>query len=384
MSEDQNSRIKLFTAGRTDVTLLFVIIFLMVFGIIMVYSSSYYDSLMKFGTNAYYFTRQAIWVVLGTVVMYVTSRINHKIFLRLSGLFYIGVVGLLGAVLLVAEEINGSKRWLDLGFMKFQPSELAKLGMILIMAALLVGFQKHLEKLKVFIPIMILAGIPIVLVGLENMSTALILIGILGCMLLIIYPRILKLAAIVIPPVGLGVYLMLTKFSYRLERIEAWRRGPFEDPTDAGYQTIQSLYAIGSGGLFGKGLGKSIQKIEFIPEAHNDIIFSIICEELGLFGAFSVLLLFALLMWRLFDLIRQTADTESLLVVVGVLSHIGVQVFINIGVVTNAIPATGIPLPFVSYGGSSLLFLLVEMGIVLNIARQTYRKLEKKDVTISE
>lgn len=384
MPDRQNQRMKIFTPGRTDVTLFFVVIFLMVFGIIMIYSSSYHESLTLYGTNAFYFIRQSLWVSMGTVVMYGVSRINHKIFLRLSGLLYIGVVGALAAVLMFGEVINGSRRWLYVAGMKFQPSEMAKLGLILVLATLLVGFKDHLDKLKVIVPVVVVGALPIVLVGPANMSTALIMMGIMGAMLLVIYPNLLKLALITLPPISLGIWLMLTKFSYRMDRLSAWLQDPFLDPTDSGYQTIQSLYAIGSGGLFGKGLGKSIQKIDFIPEAHNDIIFSIICEELGLFGAFSILLLFAILLWRLFDLIRQTADEESVLVVVGVMAHIGLQVFVNIGVVTNAIPATGIPLPFVSYGGSSLLFLLVEMGIVLNIARQTNERLEKKDVNNHE
>lgn len=384
MPDRQNQRMKIFTPGRTDVTLFFVVIFLMVFGIIMIYSSSYHESLTLYGTNAFYFIRQSLWVSMGTVVMYGVSRINHKIFLRLSGLLYIGVVGALTAVLMFGEVINGSRRWLYVAGMKFQPSEMAKLGLILVLATLLVGFKDHLDKFKVIVPVVVVGALPIVLVGPANMSTALIMMGIMGAMLLVIYPNLWRLALITLPPISLGIWLMLTKFSYRMDRLTAWLQDPFLDPTDSGYQTIQSLYAIGSGGLFGKGLGKSIQKIDFIPEAHNDIIFSIICEELGLFGAFSILLLFAILLWRLFDLIRQTADEESVLVVVGVMAHIGFQVFVNIGVVTNAIPATGIPLPFVSYGGSSLLFLLVEMGIVLNIARQTNERLEKKDVNNHE
>ena len=379
MAEKSKSSIKIFTPGRTDVTLLFVVMFLMVFGIIMVYSSSYYHSLETFGTNSYFFVRQMIWVGIGTVVMYIVSRFNHKILLRLSGVIYIGVLALLTAVLLFAEEINGSKRWLDIGPAKFQPSELGKLGLILFLAALLAGFSKYLLKFKVFIPILLMAALPIGLVGVENLSTALILIAIVGGMLFVIYPKIWQLILTVLPLVGLGVWALLTQFGYRSDRLEIWRNGPFSDPTGDGFQTIQSLYAIGSGGLFGKGLGKSVQKIEFIPEAHNDIIFSIICEELGLFGAFSILMLFAILLWRLIDLIRQTSDVESMLVVVGVMTHIGIQVFINVGVVTNAIPATGIPLPFVSYGGSSLVFLLVEMGVVLNIARQTNSRLESRE-----
>lgn len=379
MAEKSKRRIKIITQGRTDVTLLFVVMFLMVFGIIMVYSSSYYHSLETFGTNSYFFIRQMVWVGLGTVIMYMVSRFNHKILLRVSGVIYLAVLGALIAVLLFAEEINGSKRWLDIGPAKFQPSELAKLGLILFLAALLAGFSQYLIKLRVFVPILIMSSIPIALVGVENLSTALILIAIVGGMFFVIYPKIWRLLLMIVPLAGVSIWYLLTKYGYRSDRIDIWINGPFSDPTDAGFQTIQSLYAIGSGGLFGKGLGKSIQKIEFIPEAHNDIIFSIICEELGLFGAFSILVLFAIMLWRLIDLIRQTSDLESMLVVVGVMTHIGIQVFINVGVVTNAIPATGIPLPFVSYGGSSLIFLLIEIGVVLNIARQTNRRLESRE-----
>lgn len=380
MVEQPKKRMKIFTAGRTDVTLLFVVMFLMVFGIIMVYSSSYYHSLETFGTNSYFFVRQTAWVVVGTLVMYMVSRINHKIFLRSSGLIYIIVIALLTAVLFLGTEINGSKRWLDLGPVGFQPSELAKIGLIILLASLLAGFQKHLGKLRLLIPIVVLALIPIALVAVENLSTAIVLIAIVIGMLFVIHPQIWKLILVMIPPVFGGAYLLVTKFAYRSSRFKIWIDGPFSDPTGDGFQTIQSLYAIGSGGLFGVGLGKSIQKIEFIPEAHNDIIFSIICEELGLFGAFSVLILFGILLWRLVDVLRQSKDMESILIVVGVLMHIGVQLIINIGVVTNAIPATGIPLPFVSYGGSSLVFLLIEVGVVLNIARQTDNAIESREL----
>lgn len=376
MTDKARKKIAFFTRGRTDVTLLFVVCFLMVFGIIMVYSSSYHHSLETFGYNNYFFIRQTIWVVIGTFIMYAVSRINFRYFVRFSLFFYVIVLVLL-VLVLFQPEVNGSKRWLTLlPGLRFQPSELAKVGLILTYAYLLKGFQKHLGRMKVFVPILLVGLIPIALVGKENLSTAIILMAIIGAMLFVIYPNVIRLIVMVVPPVVLGFYLFITQFSYRSDRWVIWREGPFSDPTGLGYQTIQSLYAIGSGGLFGVGLGKSIQKIDFIPEAHNDIIFSIICEELGLFGAFSILMLFLLLMWRLFDLIRMTSDIEGLLITVGVMAHIGVQLVINVGVVTNSIPATGIPLPLVSFGGSSLVFLLIEIGIVLNIARQTYQKIE--------
>ena len=373
--EDQSQ--KLLTRGRTDITLLFVVIFLMVFGIIMVYSSSYHFSLETFGTNSYFFIRQVIWVAVGTVIMLVVSRFNHKLLVRFSMLIYLIVIGLLIFVLLQAELINGSRRWITIiPGVQFQPSELAKVSLILVYAYLLNGFKDHLNKFRVFLPILAIGFLPIILVGLENLSTAIVLTAIAGGMLFIIYPNVFKLMGMVVPPMVIAGYFFITRFGYRSQRIQVWRDGPFSDPTGLGFQTIQSLYAIGSGGLFGVGLGKSIQKIDFIPEAHNDIIFSIICEELGLFGAFSVLMLFGILIWRLFDLIRLTKDTESILILIGVMTHITIQLFINVGVVTGTIPATGIPLPFVSYGGSSLIFLLVEMGMVLNVARHTYRRIE--------
>lgn len=377
--KDTGRREKFIQMGRTDVSLVFVVMFLMVFGIIMIYSSSYYHSLETFGSNTYFFIRQVVWVLVGTSTMFVVSRLNHKWLLKFSGYFYLIVVVLLILVLLQPEDINGSKRWLKVfGAFQFQPSELAKVGMILLYSAMLAGFEKYLKHFKVIIPILLIGAVPIALVGSENLSTAIVLIAILGGMLFAIYPYIIRLALMVGPIlVGMG-YFFFTNVGYRSSRVQIWLEGPFTDPLGKGYQTIQSLYAIGSGGFFGVGLGKSIQKIDFIPEAHNDIIFSIICEELGIFGAFSVLMLFGILLWRLFEILRQSADMESILIVVGVMVHIGIQVFINIGVVTNAIPATGIPLPFVSYGGSSLIFLLIEIGVVLSIARNNTIRLESR------
>lgn len=375
VEKQRAKKLHIFSKGRSDVTLLFVVLFLMAFGIIMIYSSSYYFSFEKFGNHGHFFVRQMIWVVLGTIVMYVVSRINYKWLLKLSPLLYVGVLILL-VVVLMMPEVNGSKRWIVIFGGQFQPSEVAKVSIILTLAVLMDGFKKHMDKFKVLVIIVAVAIVPVGLIGAENLSTAIVVTAITGGMVFVVYRNIPKLILFMTPVLIATWFLLSNMGAYRSARIEVWLNGPFSDPLGKGFQTIQSLYAIGAGGFFGVGLGKSIQKIDFIPEAHNDIIFSIICEELGLFGAFSVLMLFALLIWRLLDIIRGCNDILPILIVVGVMVHISVQVIINVGVVTNTIPATGIPLPFISYGGSSLIFLLVEVGIVLNIARENTRRIE--------
>lgn len=368
----------IFSRGRTDITLLFIVLFLMLFGIVMIYSSSYYISFEKYGRHDQFLIRQVIWVLIGTISMYSVSRINYKFVMKFTGVLYVVVVMLLVAVLLQQKEINGSKRWLDLGGgIGFQPSELAKISIILSLGILINGFKEHIEKIKVFAMIMLVSIIPIGLIVVEDLSTAIIIVAIVAGMVFVTFKNIPKLILMVTPFLVMGGTLLYKSGGYRSDRIEIWLNGPFSDPTDKGFQTIQSLYAIGSGGFFGVGLGKSIQKIDVLPEAHNDIIFSIICEELGLFGAFSVLLLFFLLLVRLLNIIGNCDNLLAQLIVVGVMVHIMSQVFVNVAVVTNTIPATGIPLPFISYGGSSLLFLLFEIGIVLNIARQNNKRLEE-------
>lgn len=377
MGTENQGREKLhfFSRGRSDVTLMFVVFFLMAFGIIMIYSSSYYFAFEKFGNHGHFFVRQLMWVMVGAVVMYVVSRINYRFIARFSLFLYIITIGLL-IVVLMMPPINGARRWIIIGGMQFQPSEIAKVTLILFLAVMIDGFQKHIDKFKVLIILVCIAVVPIALVGVENLSTAIVIMAITGGMIFAVYRNLPKLLIVVAPLLALASYVFVQMEGYRSARFDIWLNGPFSDPLGDGFQTIQSLYAIGSGGFFGVGLGKSIQKIDFIPEAHNDIIFSIICEELGLFGAFSVIMLFGLLIWRLLDVIRGCDEVMPMLIVVGVMVHIGIQVIINLGVVTNSIPATGIPLPFVSYGGSSLLFLLIEVGIVLNIARENTRRLE--------
>lgn len=263
------------------------------------------------------------------------------------------------AVLLVGQEINGSKRWLNLGPLSFQPSEFAKVAVILFLGWQIEKSRKSTGNFW-FMCRTMATLLPIVgLVGSNNLSTAVIILGIGVVLIFVSNPRYLPFVGI--GAAGLGfVAVFLAAESYRLERLAIWRN---PEKYEKGFQTIQGLYAIGSGGLFGRGLGSSIQKLGFVPEAQNDMIFSVICEELGLFGAALLILLFMLLLWRLCVISTHSRDLLGALLTAGIMAHMAVQVILNIAVVTNTIPNTGITLPFVSYGGTSVVFLLGEWGL---------------------
>lgn len=357
------------TKGQTDFTLIFIVIFLVVFGIIMIYSSSYYFSIDMYNDSTVYLRKQMMWSGLGLFIMFVVSYVDYHTINKFVGLLYILSIGFLILVLIIGKDIKGAKRWIPIGPFNFQPSEFTKLVMILVIAFLATKLISHLNKIRIILFLLGVMLIPTALVGVENMSTAIVVSSIAIGILFVAVPKVMKLMIILIPPAAAAIGLGLVFFGYRMTRVKIWLEGPWTDPLGAGYQTIQSLYAIGSGGLFGTGLGHSMQKRGFIPEAHNDIIFSIVCEELGLFGAIVLIILFILLLWRCMVIASNAVDLNGLLIVVGVMTQIGVQVVINIAVVTNSMPATGMPLPFISYGGSSLLFLMVEMGLVLNVAR---------------
>ena len=267
-------------------------------------------------------------------------------------------------MLFIGDEYNGSKRWLSLGPFSFQPSEYAKVALILFLSYIVMKNVKKIDKVRTLIKI-IGSILPIVaLVGSNNLSTAVIILGIAIILIFVSSPKYTQFITMGILAVGfLGIFLALE--SYRLERLAIWRN---PEKYEKGYQTLQGLYAIGSGGLFGRGLGSSIQKLGFVPEAQNDMIFSIICEELGLFGAIFIIVLFMILIWRFFVIATHAKDLFGALIATGAMGHIMIQVILNIAVVTNSIPNTGITLPFISYGGTSVMFLLLEMGLVLSVS----------------
>ena len=349
---------------RVDMPLLLAVLALILFGMVMLYSTSSYNGLVKFGDSFYYLKKQFFATSLGLAAMYVVAGIDYHIWSGAALLGYIASAILSTLVLFVGQEINGSKRWLALGPLSFQPSEFAKVALIIFLAWLVMRQGKKISKLKNMF-LVIASSLPIVgLVGTNNLSTAIIILGIAVVLIFVASPKYLQFLAV--GGIGLAfVAVFLATASYRLERLAIWL-----DPEayEKGYQTLQGLYAIGSGGVFGVGLGNGKQKLGFVPEAQNDMIFSIICEELGLVGACLLILLFGILIWRLMVVASHTKDLYGCLIVTGIMAHIMIQVILNIAVVTNSIPNTGITLPFVSYGGTSVLFLLAEMGIALNVS----------------
>ena len=350
--------------SKTDMTMLVLIVLLVIFGLAVLFSSSEYNGRVRFGDSACYFKKQLFATALGMGVMYMVSSIDYHFFLRLGPVAYLISMFLSGAVLFVGQEINGSKRWLNLGPLSFQPSEFAKVAVILFLAWQIERTKKATRGFG-FMCRTILTLLPIIgLVGSNNLSTAIIILGIGGILIFVSNPGYLEF-------IGLGsagagfIAVFLAAESYRLERLAIWRN---PEKYEKGYQTLQGLYAIGSGGLFGRGMGNSVQKLGFVPEAQNDMIFSIVCEELGLVGAALIILLFLLLIWRFFAIAVHAQDLFGALIASGAMAHMMIQVILNIAVVTNTIPNTGITLPFISYGGTSVLFLLMEMGLVLSVS----------------
>jgi len=349
---------------RFDFGLLVTVMLLVIIGLIILYSTSAYNGRVKFDDSFYYLKKQLFATSLGFLLMYGMANIDYHVWQRFALPTYLLAILLSVAVLLFGDEYNGSKRWLSFGPFSFQPSEFAKIAVILFLANLIVKQGRKMKKMKVLLLIMC-SILPIVgLVGASNLSTAIIILGIGIVLVFVASPLYAQFVWLGISGVGfLTIFLALE--SYRLERIAIWRN---PEKYEKGYQTLQGLYAIGSGGLFGKGFGSSIQKLGFVPEAQNDMIFSIVCEEWGLIGAAILILLFLALIWRFFVIATRASDLFGTLIATGAMAHMMIQVILNIAVVTNTIPNTGITLPFVSYGGTSVMFLLLEMGLVLSVS----------------
>lgn len=360
-----------YMAGKRyfDYPMLFLVIFLICFGLVMVYSTSSYKSVMTYGNSYHWVLRQGVAIFLGAIVMIICCKLDYRILKgkQIARISYWASVGMLVLVLLVGAAKKGAVRWISIAGFQFQPSELSK---ILIVIYLANELSANAHKIRTFKDSIMSVKWTVLIIGLvvtQNLSTALVLCAMVGVMLFVISPRTKQLMMAAAAGIaGLVIYL-LTANSYRNERVQIWLH---PESHTKGFQTMQALYAIGSGGIFGKGLGQSMQKMGFIPESHNDMIFSIICEELGLFGAVCLILVFMALIWRMLLIAMNTNDLFGSLVVIGFMTHIAIQVFINIAVVTNTIPPTGIPLPFISYGGTSILVVMAEMGIVLSISKR--------------
>lgn len=358
--------------GQIDYSFLLTVLALLAMGLIMVMSASSESARYASYTNGdpYYFVkRQALWAVLSLFAMAFFATLDYHKLCKASTLIIGVTVVLLIAVLIIGTEVKGGKRWISLGFIQFQPSEFAKIAVILFFAESLSRNRKILNNIKgLFFYIGILVVIAALLM-LEPHMSATVLIMLIGMGILFIAGAKMKhLVPLAVIAVTGASFFVLTK-DYRRARLFAFL-DPFKDKLGDGWQIIQSLYAIGSGGVFGLGLGKSRQKFLYIPEPHNDFIFSILCEELGLIGAAFVILLFAVLIWRGFKIAMEAPDMEGNLVASGITMLIAFEVIINIAVVTSSMPVTGMSLPFFSYGGTSLLMLLSSMGIMLNISKQ--------------
>ncbi len=347
-----------------DETMLAVVVVLVAVGLVMLYSTSSYNGEVKFHDPYYYLKKQGFATFIGFLGMGIVSRVDYHRWAVLAIPGYLAAIALSVAVMLFGDEYNGSKRWLSLGPLSFQPSEFAKVAVILFLACLVTRYVKRMDRFRTLV-LMMLPVLPIVaLVGASNLSTAVIILGIAVVLIFVASPKYSQF--IWMGSAGIAfMAVFLAMESYRLERLAIWRN---PEQYEKGYQTLQGLYAIGSGGLFGRGLGNSVQKLGFLPEAQNDMIFSIICEELGLAGAGIIILLFFLLIWRFFVIATKAPDLLGALIASGAMAHMMIQVILNIAVVTNSIPNTGITLPFISYGGTSVVFLLLEMGLVLSVS----------------
>lgn len=347
-----------------DYSMIAVVLILVLVGLIILFSTSAYNGQVKFEDRFYYLKKQAFATTLGLAAMFVVANIDYHIWKQFAVIAYIVSILLSVAVLFIGAEYNGSKRWLSFGPLSFQPSEFAKVAVILFLAFIIEKNIKKMNKMRTLL-VVILSILPIVgLVGASNLSTAIIILGIGVILVFVASPKYAQFIWLCVSGVGfLTIFLALE--SYRLERLAIWRN---PEKYEKGYQTLQGLYAIGSGGLFGRGLGSSVQKLGFVPEAQNDMIFSIVCEELGLVGASFVIILFLILIWRFFIIATKSKDLFGALIATGAMGHMMIQVILNIAVVTNTIPNTGITLPFISYGGTSVVFLLLEMGLVLSVS----------------
>ena len=373
-----------------DYSLLFIVLFLLGFGMVMIYSASSYEAFQEFGDTAYYLKKQLTAVVIGLVLMIIVANIPYQFWQRFALAGYLGAIAMVPLVKTpLGVESHGATRWIQIPGvpMNLQPAEVAKVCMILFLAVMVCKMKKSVRTMKGFL-VMLAFPLPVVLevyVLTKNLSSAIIIMGISVLMVFVAspdYKKFIVMGLIALAGAALVVYLAISvteaaaegeQVNFRFGRIIAWL-DPESDSQNTGFQTLQGLYAIGSGGIWGKGLGQSIQKLSFIPEAQNDMIFSIICEELGLFGAVAVIVMFIMLLWRMMVIANNASDLFGAMLVVGVMGHIAIQAILNIAVVTNTIPNTGISLPFISYGGSSVMFLLVEIGMVLSVARRIQLK----------
>ena len=360
-----------------DYSLLFAVIFITGFGMIMMYAASGYSAQSQMNDAMYFLRHQAVFAAGGLVAMLIVSVIDYHLTAIFSKILYIVAWLLIVATMVIGVASHGSARWIRLGGVRFQPSEIMKIAVIVLLSYLITHYGYQINNGRTWWKVALVGIAPGIVVAATNLSTAMIILGITFFMMWIAskkyWPFVLcGVAGVLVYIFAYPMAKLLSALNilqdYQLTRIFAWK-----DPAsyaDETFQTLQGLYAIGSGGLLGKGLGQSIQKLSFLPEPQNDMIFAVICEELGLFGAVAVIFMFLFMLYRFLVIAGNAPDLFGAMLVTGVLAHIAIQVVLNIAVVTNVIPNTGITLPFISYGGTSVLFLMIEMGMVLSVSNQ--------------
>lgn len=361
-----------------DYDLLLVIIFLMCFGLVMLYSSSAYSAQVDYKNDMFFFTRQAMIGIIGFIVMFIVSKIDYHLYgAYAKELFWFSMFLMALVQTPLGKTVNGARRWIRLpGGLSLQPAEFTKIAVILFIAyeiCLLWQKAKKWDGIKILLGYGLVATLGVFLLT-DNLSTAIIVFAITCILIFVVHPKTKPFVAGVIVAGIVGIigiiflkYTLAKSDNFRMRRIIAWLNPEANADTDS-YQFLQGLYAIGSGGFFGKGLGNSTQKLHAIPEAQNDMILAVICEELGVFGAIIILCLFAFMLYRLLFIARNAPDLYGALIATGIFAHIALQVTLNIGVVTGLLPTTGVTLPFISYGGTAIVILLAEMGIALGIS----------------
>ncbi len=362
-------------AGNFDVPLLLILLALLTIGLICLFSASHVYASYYDGNSYHYILRQGIFAAAGLCAMYFISLIDYHVWRKLSLWLYVAALVLLG-IALVAPSQSGVHRWIGVGSITFQPSDFAKFALIVFLAQIISLNHEKMKKLETFVKLMLAIGLVCGLVVIEPHLSGTILIAGIGLVMLFVGGTpIFYLGSLVLAGVAV-VLVAVFGLGYEADRISVWMDplGVFAVDRDMAWQTVQSLYAIGSGGLMGLGIGNSRQKHLFLPEPQNDFIFAVICEELGFIGAVLIILLFAFLVWRGVSISLRAPDKFGALLAVGISSQIGIQVLLNIAVVTNSMPNTGIGLPFFSYGGTSMMMLLGEMGVLFSIARQMKQK----------
>lgn len=365
--------------GSFDISFFLLVMLLLFIGVVMVLSSSYarayYDPGDVTGGNAaYYFVRQLLFSLLGTAAMLLASRLSMSFYRRYAFHFLVFSIVLLMLVPFIGVKANGSRRWLGVGGLTLQPSELAKLAVILSFSVLICRMKGRMGTFRYgILPFAAILGVIVGLLVLEPHFSASVIILAIGAIMLFLGGVGIGWFAAAFAAAVSGLFVLLTLFPYASSRINTWR-DPFASSSDEGYQIVQSLYSIGSGGLSGLGLGGSRQKFLYLPEEHNDFIFSVVCEELGFIGAACILILFSMLVLRGYHIALRSHDRFSFLVCAGLTSLLAIQVFLNVAVVTNLIPCTGISLPFFSYGGTALVIQLGEMGIILSASRENVER----------